>query len=260
MSTATIRPRSPMTPIRKAALVSGIAYIATFVFSIPVPFGLWKDAIDEPNWILGAGSDSGVPLGAVFELLTGLTGVVTAVAVYSILRRRSQWGALGFVTSRVIEAAVIFSGVFAIMAAYTLRTDVAGTAGADDGSLLHIGQALIAFKDWTFLYGPGIMPAFNALCFATVLYKWRLVPRIIPTMGLIGAPLLLTSAVVVTFGGWEQTSSAGALLTVPIAAWELSIGVYMVLKGFRTDETIEETIELSDVPRDAGVRVGATSV
>lgn len=243
MSTTMTRPRTPMTPVRKAALVSGIAYIATFAFSIPVPFGLWKDVLDEPNWILGAGSDAGVPLGAIFELLVGLTGVVTAVAVYSVLRRRSQWGALGFVASRVIEAAVIFTGVFAVMAAYTLRTDVSGTAGADDASLLHIGQALVAVKDWTFLYGPGVMPAFNALCFATVLYQSRLVPRIIPTIGLIGAPLLLISAVSTTFGGWEQTSSTAALLTVPIALWELAIGVYMTVKGFRTDETIDGAID-----------------
>lgn len=244
------RSRAPMTPVRKAALVSGIAYIATFAFSIPVPFGLWKDAIDEPNWILGAGSDAGVPLGAIFELLVGFTGVITAVAVYSVLRRRSQWGALGFVASRVIEAAIIFTGAFAIMAAYTLRTDVAGTPGADDASLLHIGQALVAVKDWTFLYGPGVMAPINALCFATVLYRSRLVPRVIPTIGLVGVPLALVSAVSTTFGGWEQTSNIGKLFILPIATWELSVGIYMTFKGFRTDDTIDaistHTVTTSD--------------
>lgn len=240
MSTTTSHIRTPMTPLRKAALISGIAYIATFVFSIPVPFGLWKDALDNHNWILGAGSDAGVPLGAVFEILTGLTGIITAVAVYTVLRRYSPRAALGFVTSRVVEAAVIFAGVFAIMAAYTLRSDVAGTAGADNASLLTTGRALVAVKDWTFLYGPGVMPAFNALCFATVLYKSRLVPRIIPTIGLVGAPLLLISAISTTFGGWEQTSNTGALFTLPIAAWELSVGIYMTVKGFRTTEWVDE--------------------
>ena len=61
-------PRCP--PLRKAALIAGIAYIATFVFSIPVKFGLWTDVLDKPDWVLGAGSDSGVPLGALFEVLT----------------------------------------------------------------------------------------------------------------------------------------------------------------------------------------------
>ncbi len=235
MSTTTST-RPPMTPLRKAALISGVAYIATFVFSIPVPFGLWKDVLDKPDWILGAGSDSGVPLGAIFEIITALAGVVTAVAVHSVLRRYSPRAAIGFVTSRVVEAAAIFAGVFAIMAAYTLRTDVAGTAGADDASLLTTGRALVAFKDWTFLYGPGVMPALNALCFATVLYRSRLVPRIIPTIGLIGAPLLLISSAGTTFGAWDQVSGFGALLALPIALWELSVGIYMTVKGFRAAE------------------------
>lgn len=238
---STTSTRTPMTPLRKAALISGVAYIATFVFSIPVPFGLWKDVLDKPDWILGAGSDSGVPLGAIFDILTGLTGIITAVAVHSVLRRYSPRAAIGFVASRLLEAAIIFAGVFAVMAAYTLRTDVAGTAGADNASLLTTGRALVAFKDWTFLYGPGLMAAINALCFATVMYKSRLVPRIIPTMGLIGAPLLLISAVGVTFGAWEQVSGAGALLTIPVAAWELSVGIYMTVKGFRAAEWARST-------------------
>lgn len=224
-----------MTPLRKAALIAGVAYLATFAFSIPVKFALWTDVLDEPNWILGAGSDSGVPLGAIFEIATALTGIVTAVAVYSILRRHSRRAALGFVASRIVEASTIVGGVLAIMAAYTLRNDVAGTAGADDAALLTSGRLLVAVHDWAFLFGPGVMPAFNALCFATVLYKARLVPRIIPTLGLIGAPLLLVSAGAVALGAWDQLSAAGGLLTLPIAVWEFSIGVYMTVKGFRSE-------------------------
>ena len=229
----TTRDRAPMTATRKAALIAGIAYIATFIFSIPVKFGLWKDAIDMPDWVLGAGSDAGVPTGAIFEVITALTGIVTAVAVYSVLRRQSQRAALGFVTSRVIEAAVIFVGVLAVMSAFTLRNDVAGTAGADNASLLTTGRALIAVHDWSFLLGPGLMAAINALCFATVLYRARLVPRAIPTLGLIGAPLMLVSFTATMFGAWDQISGPSAVCTLPIAVWELSVGVYMTVKGFK---------------------------
>ncbi len=247
MSDTTASTRTPMTPMRRAALISGIAYIATFAFSIPVPFGLWKDALDEPNWILGAGSDSTIPLGAIFEFLVGITGIITAVAVYPVLRRYSPRAALGFVTSRVTEAAIIFVGLFAIMAAYTLRNDVAGAAGTDDAALRHIGQALVAIKDWTFLYGPGVMAPINALCFATVLYRTRLVPRLIPTIGLIGVPIAFVSAASTTMGGWEQASNTGKLLILPIAAWELSVGIYMTVKGFRVDETVDATAADNDL-------------
>ena len=108
----------------------------------------------------------------------------------------------------------------------------------------------MALKDWSFLLGPGVMPAINALCFATILYQSRLVPRIIPTIGMIGAPLLLISSLVTLFGGWEQVSSKAMLFALPIAAWELSVGVYMIVKGFRTvpAPTTEPDTDTGDLP------------
>jgi hypothetical protein len=225
--------RTPMSPMRKAALIAGVAYIATFIFSIPVKFGLWADALAEHDFVLGAGNAGGVPLGAAFEVLTGLGGVVSAVALYTIARRYSHRAALGFVTTRVLECAVIFMGVLAIMSLYTLRREVAGTPGADPDTLVTTGRALVAMHDWTFLIGPGLMPALNALCIGSVMYRSGLLPRWIPTLGLIGAPLLLVSWAATLFGAWEQVSAPSALLTAPIAIWEFSFGIYMTFKGFK---------------------------
>jgi hypothetical protein len=225
--------RTRMSPMRKAAMIAGVAYIATFVFSIPVKFGLWADVLAKPDFVLGDGSSAGVPLGALFEVLTGLGGVVTAVALYTIAKRYSHRAALGFVTTRVLECAVIFVGVFSILSVYTLRQDVAGTAGTDPDTLVTTGRALVAMHDWTFLLGPGLMPALNALCIGSVMYRSRLLPRWIPTLGLIGAPLLLISTTATLFGAWDQVSAPSALLTLPIAVWEFAFGAYMIVKGFR---------------------------
>ena len=244
MHTTTHRPaveRTPMTPIRKAALIAGVAYLATFVFSIPVKFGLWTDVLGERDFILGSGSDAGVPLGAMFEVLTGLGGVVSAVALYTIAKRYSNRAALGFVTTRVLEAAIIFVGVFSIMSVYTLRQDAAGTPGTDPDTLVTIGQAFVAVHDWTFLFGPGLMASLNALLIGSVMYRSRLLPRWIPTLGLFGAPLLLASSVATLFGAWDQVSTPAALLTLPIAVWELSFGVHMTVKGFRRTAVPDET-------------------
>lgn len=221
--------RRPMTPARKAALIAGIAYIATFVFSIPVKFGLWKDAIDKPGFVLGAGSDAGITIGALFEILTALTGVVTAVALFGVAKRYSLRHALGFVTTRVMEASIIFVGLFAILSLYTLRNDVTG----DPAALSVTGSALVAVHDWTFLIGPGLMAPLNALMIGTVMYRSRLLPRWIPTLGLIGVPLSLISFGATLFGAWEQVSAPSFVLILPIAIWEFSFGVYMAFKGFR---------------------------
>ena len=133
----------------------------------------------------------------------------------------------------MVEAAVIMIGVVSLLAVVTLRRDIAGTAGADQASLVTTGQALVAVRDYTFQFGPNISAALNALMFATLLYRARLVPRIIPIMGLIAAPLLIAATVAVVFGLTEQGSvwfaPGGALIFV----WELSVGIYMTVRGFK---------------------------
>ena len=186
--------------------------------------------------------------GGLIEVLTGLTGIGTAVAVYPVIKRYGPSRAQGFIASRTLEAAVIFVGVLSVLTVYTMRQDF--TAGADAASVTTTANALVALKNWSFLLGPGVMPAINALCFATILYTTRLVPRIIPTIGLIGAPLLVLSSVVTLFGGWAQVSSTATLFALPIAAWELSVGIYMLVKGFRTPSVATTT---PGVPADPGV-------
>ena len=232
--------RTPMTPMRKAALIAGVAYLATFVFSIPVKFGFWADVLAKPNFVVGDGNASGVPIGALFEILTALGGVVTAVALYTIAKRYSHRAALGFVTTRVLEAAMILVGVLNILSVYGLRQGVAGTPGADTGALVTTGRALVAMHNWTFLLGPGLMPALSALLIGSVMYRSRLLPRWIPTIGLIGAPLLLISDTATLFGAWGQISGPAALLALPIAIWEFSFGAYMTFRGFKPTAVSDE--------------------
>ena len=73
----------------------------------------------------------------------------------------------------------------------------------------------------------------NALLLGSLLYRSRLVPRIIPLVGLIGAPLLVASAAATLFGLKEQVSALSAIAALPIALWEFSLGVYLVVKGFK---------------------------
>jgi hypothetical protein len=119
----------------------------------------------------------------------------------------------------------------------TLRQDA---AGVDDSTLTTVSQALVAVKDWTFLLGPGYMAVLNALCLGTVLYRSGLVPRIIPALGLVGAPMLFASSTGTLFGLHDQVSGSAMLLMLPIGIWELSVGLYMTFKGFKPVPVAED--------------------
>jgi len=228
----TATQRIPVDSTRKLVLAAGIFYLITFLASIPAVI-LLGPVLDDPDYMISAGADTRILWGCLLDVVTALACIGTAVALFPVVKRQNEALALGFVTSRMYEAAVIMIGVVSLMAVVTLRQDLAGASGADTSSLVIAGRSLVAVRDWTFLLGPGFAPALNALLLGTLLYQSRLVPRVIPLMGLIGAPLLLISSLATGFGFNEQTSGWSLLAALPVAAWELSLGVWMIGKGFR---------------------------
>ena len=181
----------------------------------------------------GADSDTGVQWAALSEVVVALAGIGTAVVLYPVAKRVSQTAAIGFVSARVLEGALIIVGVVSVLSVLSLRQDVAGTPGADEASLLTTGHALAATYDSAFLLSQSLLPVFNALCLGYVMYRSGLVPRILPIMGLVGAPLLLTSDILIFLGVIDRVSPFAAVAFIPIAVWELSLGVYLTVKGFK---------------------------
>jgi len=217
-------------PMRRTSLAAGILYLITFV-SIPTLF-LYNPVRDDADFVLGVGSDTAVLWGALSEVVVALAGVGTAVVLFRVARRQSETAALGFVASRILEAAGILVGVVSLLSLVSLR-DVAGTAGADPASLVTTGHSLLATYDNAFLLSQSLMPVFNALCLGYVMYRSGLVPRILPIMGLVGAPLLLTSDILIFLGVIDRVSPFAAVAFIPIAVWELSLGIYLTVKGFK---------------------------
>jgi hypothetical protein len=223
-SRSTATRRAPMTSLRKTALVAGIFYLLTFV-SIPT-LVLYK-GVHEAGFITSTGSDNPILVGGLLELIVALAGIGTAIALYPVVRRQHGGLAMGFVASRVLEAATIFVGVSCLLTVVSLHQAGAGA----DASVT--SQTLVTMYDKIFLVGQSFIPAVNGLLLGTLLYRSRLVPRALPTLGFVGATLLTVSFVATTFGLIDRVSTLTALFGAPIAIWEFSLGVYLVVKGFR---------------------------
>ena len=219
-----------MSSMRKTALVAGVFYLITFI-SIPT-LALYGPVKNHRDWILSSGAHTGVLVGGFLEVIVALAGIGTAVTLYPVLKRQNEGAALGFVAARVLEAGLIFTGVMSLLSLVTLRQDLGGAAaGANAAALVTTGASHVAVYNWTFLLGQSLMPGINALLLGSLLYRSRLVPRIIPALGLIGAPLLICTVIATLFGGFKLGSPE--LAALPVAAWELSLGVWLVVKGFR---------------------------
>jgi uncharacterized protein DUF4386 len=209
---------------RKVSLAAGILYLLTFV-SIPIGL-LYNSVLNDPNYIVGSGPDTPVIIGGILEIIVALAGIGTAVALYPVVKKQNEGVALGFIGTRVLEASTIFADVVCLLAIVTLRR--AGV-GAD---ALVTGKTLVALYG-LFRLGQNLMPAINDLLLGSLLYQSRLVPRVLPVLGFIGAPLLIANTIVFMFG---ITSGPLYVLTgigvLPIALFEFSLGVWLVVRGF----------------------------
>jgi hypothetical protein len=213
-----------MTSLRKYSLAGGIFYLLTFV-SIPT-LALYS-SVRSPNFVIGPGPDTPVIVGVLLEMIVALAGIGTAVALYPVLRRQGEARAVGFVASRTLEAATIYVGIVSLMSIVSLRQAGAGSAA------LVTAQGLAAQYQWTFLFGQSFIPALNGVLLGSLLYQSRLVPRWLPVLAFVGAILLVALWFGVLAGIIGATSPVAAVLTLPIAVWEFSLGIFLTFWGFR---------------------------
>jgi hypothetical protein len=222
--------RAATNPMRGRARLAGVLYLLTFV-SIPT-LALYNPIRDHADFILGTGSPTGVLWGAFTEVIVGVAGISTALVLFPVLKRQNESAALGLVAARLVETTLIFVGVTSLLTIITLRTDVAGTAGADNASLTTTGHTLLAAYDRTFLLSQSLMPVCCDLLLGYLLFRSRLVPRILPIVAFVGAPLLLASDIAIFFGVYDRVALPAGLAVIPVAAFELSVGIWLLVKGF----------------------------
>jgi uncharacterized protein DUF4386 len=211
--------------------IFGVLFIITFITSIGA-LALFQPVLDDPaGYVAGGGKDNQIYLGAFLEFLLVLANVGTATVLYPIARRQNEGLAISYVGARVVECIFIAAGIIFVLGVISLREDL---PGADEAAF-----TLAALKDWTFLFGPGLtVPIGNGLILGYLMYRSGLVPRPMAMLGLIGGPLLFLAGVGVLFDVFEYNGTVQSLATIPEFLWELSLGIYCAIWGFRRDSPI----------------------
>jgi hypothetical protein len=226
-----------MQPDRKTSLIFGLFFAGTFVFSIPALF-FYDPVLHDAGYILGGGFEMRISTGALFEILLAICNIATAIVLFPVVRRVKEAVALGYVASRIVESVIILAGVISLMSIVTLRANFG--PGGDTDALTMAGRSLLAFHDWTFLLGPQFCAGFgNGLLLGYLMYRSGLVPRRMALLGLVGGPLAFIGGVLVLFDALKPMSAGLIALTVLEIAWELSITIYTIVKGFRPSPLLD---------------------
>jgi hypothetical protein len=214
---------------QRRARIFGVLFIITFLTSIPA-YLIFESVLDDPAGFIGGDGRMGwLYFAILLEFFLVLSNVGTGVVLYPIARRQNDALAIGYVAARIIESVFIAVGIIFVLGLVTMRLDGSGTAD--------IAASLKDLKDWTFLLGPGlIVPFGNGLILGYLMYRSGLVPRRMAWLGLIGGPILFFSNLGVLFDWWERSTIM--ILVLPEAIWELFLGFYCAILGFRKDSPI----------------------
>jgi hypothetical protein len=213
-----------MSSLRKTSLLAGILYLITFV---SIPTLVIYSQVKSANYIISPGPDTQAIVGGILEIIVALAGIATAVTLYPVIRKQSESAALGLVAARILESGTTFVGVAFILSIVTLHQTGAGS------DALTTSRTLAVLYDRNFLLGQSFMPAICDLLLGFMLYHSRLVPRGLSLIGIVGGPILLIGYFAILSGAIGQHAPVAGLFAIPVALFEFSLGVYLIVKGFK---------------------------
>jgi len=232
-ATTTTRSKGEVkvNPTRRIALIVGVLFFLTFVTSIAAVF-FYGPVLTDPNYVIGAGADTRVFVGAFLDLLLIIANMGCAIVLFPLLKKQNETIALGYVVARLVECTFILIGVLSVLAVVTLRQHA---APGDSASLVVAGKSLIAIKNWTFLLGPGFMDGIGTgLMLGWLMYRSGLVSRRVALLGVIGGPMLAVSGAAVLLGVIPDGSTVQHLMTIPEILWEAFLALWVPIVGFRS--------------------------
>ncbi|MBA3873640.1 MAG: DUF4386 domain-containing protein [Anaerolineae bacterium] len=222
-----------MNTDRKNAVIVGIFFIFATVTAI-LGFLLYQPIFVGPDYLVnGAAHKDQVILGVLMELILAIADIGTAIGLYPILKRYGERIALIHLFLRFYEAVIIMIGIISVLSLLTLSRDFVA-ASAPDADAYHVsGTLLHAVYSWTSILGPIFLLGLNTLMYSYLLFKSKLVPRPLATLGLTGAALVLGYGLLVIFGVVAQ-GSGFTLLAMPIAVYEMILAVWLIANGFNS--------------------------
>lgn len=252
------RTASTTDPTRRTAIALGVLFLLTFVTAIAGAL-FYAPIVDDPRWVLGTGSDTGIRIGALMELILIVTNFGTALVIYPLLRRHNEMLALGYVIARVAENAFILLGLVAMLAVVSLRETA--PAGTDPDSLVATAQSFVAVNRWTFVLGPGwVVGIGNGVILGWLMYRSGLLPRRFALIGVLGGPLVTLTGTAVLLGFMERGSILQGVSAFPEMIWEGGIlGIYVIVKGFNARRGTELSKRVDDSPAPAGALSAASA-
>jgi hypothetical protein len=227
---------------RKNTIIIGVLFVLAAITAM-IGLGLYQPALNDPEYIIRrTANETGVIWGAFCELILAFSIIGISIMMFPILNKENETTAIGYVCFRLLEATIIIMGIICMLSIVTLSDLYTKSIEPNASSFLTVGKLLAIVHNWTFLLGPNLALGPSTLMMSYLLYKSKLVPRFIAVLGLVGGSLIISCAILVMFGVFLQISLWGALLAVPVFAYEMTLAGWLIVKGFNSSVVDFSTI------------------
>jgi hypothetical protein len=231
---------------RRAEVVIATLFLVTAAVSIPGAFVL-DSILDASNYLTQIFPNQGtVELGALMWSINNIGIVFIAVFAFSVLRKLDETLAAGYLASRIIEGTIMMGGVAATLLLIPLSHEFLQAGASQVPWYLTIGDIL---KQAKFLGLSGLslpMLGLGGLLFTWMLFRYRLVPRLISVVGLIGYALVFLISITAWFGLVDPSPGAsgwGGVLALPVAVFEIILlPFWLFFRGFKMPEAPERIV------------------
>ena len=232
--TRTVDRQPAADTTRRAATIVGWLFIVTYVTSITAKVWFYPPLFDG-NYVTGSGEDSRVLWGAFAECILIIANIGSATALYTVVKHRYPNLGLSFIAARIMESVFIGVGILAVLTVVTLRQDYAAADEQSAAGLATVGDAFLAMQEWTFNLGPAfVVGVGNGCILGWMMWRTGLVPRRLTMFGLVGGPLIIATGSAAVLGLIEPGGAVQHVSAAPEFIWELGLGIYLIVKGFKT--------------------------
>lgn len=229
---------------RRAEIVIAALFLVTAAASIPGAVVL-DSLLNASNYLTQVFPHRGaVELGSLLWSINNIGTVFIAVFASGLLRKLDEALAVGYLASRIIEGTIMMVGVAATLLLIPLSQQFLQASAPQSSWFLTIGAVLKQAK-YLGLTGLSLpMLGLGGLLFTSLLFRFRLVPRVISVVGLIGYALVLLGSIAGWFGLLDVAPGGnGTIFALPVATFEIILlPFWLLFRGFKMPEAPERSI------------------
>jgi hypothetical protein len=240
MSTAIADGMSAPIPARRPPLF--YARLAGFIYLLAMALGIFSQ-----TYILGrivgddaagtaqqiAASEGLFRLGIVVDVITAVTDVIIAWALYELLKAVDASLALLGAWLRIADAAVLAMTTVSGLVTLRLLSGVEYLQSFEPGQLQSLARLCVSVRSSGFYVG-FVFLGLGSAVFASLLFRSRYVPRLLAGWGIFASVLLAIGSLAVMLS--PTFAASGALIyMLPMFFYEVPLGLWFLIRGVRVN-------------------------